>query len=687
VEGTVHAADTIPGQGSSIQQRLLRSFLVTSGVVLLLVSAAFAVSEYVRFRSGMVENLSVLGQVVGLNTGASLLFDDQGVAEETLRALKAEPHIMSAVVFERGGAEFASYRRRDVEAFVVPERIDDSAHFHDSVVDLYRDIVIDGETLGSIFIRADTRALTSVMLQFGGIVAVVLALASVACWLGAALMQRRIAAPLAELASGAKGMADGDLSVRVEVEADDEIGTLAGAFNGMVASLSGLVAQVGQNTRAVAEVTQTLLEASDSMHAESSRQEQAVEGSAESIERMTASIAEVSSNVETLADTATETSSAAFQMDTSIREIATHMDALSETIDTTASSVVEMTTAIGEIAQGAETLSSATDTTVASLGQLSQSVNRVESNANESLQLAERTREEADRGVKSVRQTVAGMNEIKVQFNGLEEIIERLADKSQSIGEVVKVIEGVVEQTNLLALNAAIISSHAGEHGRAFAVVAGEVKNLADRTAGSTREIGALIEGVQREVGAAVEAMQSGGETVGRGVNLSNEAGRILEAIGSSAEESASRVSEIVSATSNQARDIQKVDAAMQQVKDIVVQLNRGTHEQDSASTEITRGVERMRQLGQDVKRSTQEQSKESRLITESVKVVAGRINQILDATKVQTKQSEQILEALSVFREVTEESGRRAEGMKGTVGVLSERASALEEEIGRFHL
>ena len=208
----LHTSGFDQGRGSSIQQRLLRSFLVTSGVVLLLVSVAFSVSEYVRFRSRMVENLSVLGQVVGLNSGASLLFDDQVAAEETLAALMAEPHIMSAVVFGSQGEIFASYRRADVEAFAVPERLDDEARFHDTVVDLFQDIVIDGEALGSIFIRADTTALTSVMLQFGGIVAVVLGLASVACWLGAALLQRRIAVPLVELASGATAMIQSDIS-------------------------------------------------------------------------------------------------------------------------------------------------------------------------------------------------------------------------------------------------------------------------------------------------------------------------------------------------------------------------------------------------------------------------------------------------------------------------------------------
>jgi methyl-accepting chemotaxis protein len=277
------------------------------------------------------------------------------------------------------------------------------------------------------------------------------------------------------------------------------------------------------------------------------------------------------------------------------------------------------------------------------------------------------------------------MLQIQASFKGLEKIISDLDEKSESIGEVVKVIEGVVEQTNLLALNAAIISSQAGEHGRAFAVVADEVRSLAERTAGSTREISGLIESVQQGVADAVGAMENGSQRVENGVTLSRQAGDILRVIGESARTSSERIHEIVDATSRQTAQIGKVELAMEQLKNIAQQLNRGTHEQDNASADITRAVERMRDLGQRVKRSTQEQSKESTLITRSVEIVASRINQILEATTEQGKQGRQILEALQVFRDVTSQSTARGQILRQSLDDLSERSHVLEEEIGRF--
>jgi methyl-accepting chemotaxis protein len=287
----------------------------------------------------------------------------------------------------------------------------------------------------------------------------------------------------------------------------------------------------------------------------------------------------------------------------------------------------------------------------------------------------------------AVHETVDGMEQIQVSFQGLEATISSLSEKSESIGAVVKVIEGVVEQTNLLALNAAIISSQAGEHGRAFAVVADEVRSLAERTSASTREIAELIDSVRAGIHDAVAAMGQGATRVDRGVTLSNEAGRMLQEIGESAQQSTLWAKEIVEATRGQTADIDQVGIAMGQVKEIAMQLARGTHEQDSASAEITRGVEQMRHLGLEVKSAAQEQRRESSLITQSVEIVAAKIKQISIETKDQSKRADQILEALQIFREVTVRSVRRAEQTKSTVADLSAHARGLEEEIGRFRL
>jgi len=671
----------------SIQHRIVRGFFSTTGLALALTSAALFATAFVQFKRVTDENLRLLAGVIGNNSVASLLFDDQQAATDTLRSLTVATSVEAAIVYDRSGRIFARYVRDGVGDFTPPDRLVFDPAWSRERIDLASKIDSGGETVGTVFIRSDTRAVTDFLAISTGIVVAVLFLSFVVCSLGASRLRQQIADPLERLVEGSRAMAGGDLSIQVDVQSEDETGVLSLAFNAMGTSLRGLVSQVRENTRSVAQVTAQLAESSAAMRAEAIRQEQAVGETGESISRITRSIHTVNDSVEALSSTAAETSIAAIEMDTSIAESTRHIDGLSEIIETTAASVVEMTSAIREIARSADALNHSTDSTATALELLSQSVRQVESNARESHQLSEETARKAGQGVSAVRETVDGMQRIQDSFKGIESIVSSLSEKSQSIGDVVRVIEAVVDQTNLLALNAAIISAQAGEHGRGFSVVADEVRMLADRTAASTREIAALIESVQSAVEGAVEAMEQGATRVDRGVELSQEAGRMLREIGDSAQQSTLWAKEIVEATRNQTADIGQVGFAMKQVKEIALQLKRGTHEQDTASAEITRGVEQMRHLGLEVKNAAREQRGESSLITRSVETVAAKITEISVATRDQSERADQIQEALQVFREVTLQSTRRAEQTNTTVADLSALTRRLDDEIGRFRV
>lgn len=670
---------------NSIQRRIISGFFATTGLALVLTAGALFTTALVQFRQDMDENLRVIAGVTGGNSEASLLFDDEAAASETLRALKAVESIEAAVVYDAAGEVFAQYVRADVEGFRAPRELVFEPRWSADHIALASRIELGEEEVGTIYLQSDTRRVKTFLYTSMGIVAGVLLISLFLCYFGAVRLRRQIADPLESLVQGAASMAEGDLWTQVAVESEDEMGVLARAFNAMSDSLRGLVSRVGENTRYVAQATEQLTAASASMREEAARQEHAVESAAESVGGIMSSMHNVNSNVEALSETAIETSSAAIEMDSSIAETAMHIDELSEIIDTTASSVVEMTSAIREIARSADTLDQSTESTAQALELLSGSVRQVESNATESHELSDETAQKAEQGMSAVHETVEGMVEIQESFKGIDAIISNLSQKSESIGAVVKVIESVVEQTNLLALNAAIISSQAGEHGRAFSVVAEEVRSLAERTAASTREIAELIDSVQGGVHSAVGAMAQGATRVERGVELSNEAGRILREIGEGTQRSTRWAREIVEATRNQAADIDQVGIAMTLVKETAAQLNRGTHEQDSASSEITRGVEQMRHLGLEVKNAAQEQRRESGLITQSVEIVAAKIKEISVETKDQSKRADQIQEALQVFREVTVQTTRRAEETAETVNDLSAHAKELEEEIGRF--
>ena len=395
--------------GRSIRRRLMLSSMITAGLALLLASSAYFAIEVYQLRGVMVENLSVLARLIGANATASMLFDDVDDAEKTLATLEEQDHILAAALYDDSGRVFAHYLRGDASLDTLPSQIGTGHAFGAGALDLYEPLRAEGEELGTVFIRSDTVVLSRLLWSFLSVFLIATAASLAICYIGASLLRRSIAAPLEALLESSEAMASGDLSTRVEVQTQDELGTLAGAFDAMVASLSGLVSQVRTNADAVASVSVRLQDTSEAMCSDAKRQEIAVDETTSSIESIPASIREVSANVDTLSHTAAETSTASMQMDESIGQIAGHMDGLSETVEITTSSVVEMTTAIREIASSTDELNGPTDSTVAALGLLRNAVKEVEDNARGTRSRPERTLEQAERGQPRRQTKIPGM--------------------------------------------------------------------------------------------------------------------------------------------------------------------------------------------------------------------------------------------------------------------------------------
>jgi methyl-accepting chemotaxis protein len=320
-----------------------------------------------------------------------------------------------------------------------------------------------------------------------------------------------------------------------------------------------------------------------------------------------------------------------------------------------------------------------------SLSELSASVLEVKDNAAESLTLSEDSSGEAATGRSAVGETVGAMGEIQAAFERVSERVTRLAQKSQSIEEIILVIKGVAEQTGLLSLNAAIIAAQAGEHGKAFSVVADQVSALADRSHRSAREIADLIHAVQDDTGAAVAAVSEGSAKVERGVERSRVADEVLQKILKKTASQASRARQIASATQRQGSDLGRVQGAMRTVHEIVEKIDGAAGGQQSATLEIGQTMGNLRKLGAAVRHSTEEQRRGSKLIAEAASRVAEMAGQLADAIRAQASSRATIQHALSVFDGVTQETTRGVEAINGGVATLSARAKQLEDAIGRF--
>jgi len=262
------------------------------------------------------------------------------------------------------------------------------------------------------------------------------------------------------------------------------------------------------------------------------------------------------------------------------------IEELAKVVGRVQSTAVQVTNATRRILDRSADLAQASETQVAQISQTSDAVEalavfiqNVARNAMSSVEVAQEALRSATSGQQSVRQTIDGMMLIRENVQETSKKIKRLGERSNEIGEIVRIIEDIADQTNLLALNAAIQSAMAGEHGRGFAVVADEIRLLAERSTESTKRIATLVKSIQGDTYDAVVAMEDSTQEVVKGSQLADEAGRALNSIYSAVERQAKMIESIAHAANEQTPVSEAVAVTMAQISDVIRQTDAGTQE------------------------------------------------------------------------------------------------------------
>jgi len=262
------------------------------------------------------------------------------------------------------------------------------------------------------------------------------------------------------------------------------------------------------------------------------------------------------------------------------------IEELAKVVGRVQSTAVQVTNATRRILDRSADLAQASDSQVDQISQTSEAVEalaifiqNVAQNAMSSVAVAQEALESATSGQQSVRQTIDGMMLIRENVQETSKKIKRLGERSNEIGEIVRIIEDIADQTNLLALNAAIQSAMAGEHGRGFAVVADEIRLLAERSTESTKRIANLVKSIQGDTYDAVVAMEDSTQEVVKGSQLADEAGRALNSIYSAVERQAKMIESIARSANEQTPVSEAVAVTMVQISEIIRQTDAGTQE------------------------------------------------------------------------------------------------------------
>jgi methyl-accepting chemotaxis protein len=218
-------------------------------------------------------------------------------------------------------------------------------------------------------------------------------------------------------------------------------------------------------------------------------------------------------------------------------------------------------------------------------------------NASRTAETAKVARQAAEDGGNIVRSTVEGMNRIAAVVNQSAETVRTLGKSSDQIGEIIGVIDDIADQTNLLALNAAIEAARAGEQGRGFAVVADEVRKLAERTTKATKEIAGMIKNIQTETGDAVTAMEEGTKEVERGKELADQAGNSLKNIVAVSQTVGDMVLQIAAASEEQSSASEQISKNVDAISSVTSQTAQGTQQIARAADDLNHLTENLQQL------------------------------------------------------------------------------------------
>jgi methyl-accepting chemotaxis protein len=320
----------------------------------------------------------------------------------------------------------------------------------------------------------------------------------------AIIITRRITHPLHSAAKVLEQVANGDLTHRLQIETNDEIGDLGHSLNRTIESLGGLLTTVSENATQLAAASEEISASANHSSESAQRQSDQTAQVATAMHEMSSTVVEVSNNSSQAANAARE----------------------------------------------------ASDT--------------------------------ARNGGKVVSETLDSMRSIATSTTAVAVKITELGKSSERIGAIAAVIDEIADQTNLLALNAAIEAARAGEQGRGFAVVADEVRKLAERTASATKEIAGMIENIQKEAREAVSAMQDGTREVELGVTKTEGSGKALDQIIEMASRVGDMVAQIATAATEQSATAEQININIVSIAETTSQSSMNASETAKACTDLS---------------------------------------------------------------------------------------------------
>lgn len=380
-----------------------------------------------------------------------------------------------------------------------------------------------------------------------------------------------------ELVTVADRVGEGDLSQRVSITTQDEIGDLGAAMNDMIANLEANLSTVVAKDYLESMINRYMAFVSTVSEGDLTRKLD--------LDEMVANGASTNDDLYQLGQNLNMMVDSLSDMAYQVRE----------TVNTVTATVVEIQAASAQQTASTSEQSATVSQTVATVQEVRETVKQTAERAGYVAETAEKSMEVSQQGELAVQHTIEGMENIREQVESIAENILALSEKTQQIGEIIDTVNNLADQSKLLALNASIEAARAGEEGKGFAVVAMEVRQLADQSRAATARVQDILSEIQQATNAAVMVTEQGSKSTDQGMSLVESAGTAIRNLTAVIDDASVAATQIASSTSQQTNGMDQLAAAMMQIEQAAAQTASTTQQTETSVSDLLEMAEQLK--------------------------------------------------------------------------------------------
>lgn len=563
----------------------LALFIVISGAIIFMMFAAKS-----SITEQYTNELNILGDSFAFSVGLGLVDGNFDLVNNQFEQTKSQNNVNYIAIFDESNELLIEYNPSNLGALEKKYDLNKGIYEEFDILKKVAPIIKDGKNLGTIAIYYSLEQRNKDIQSF---IYYVLLLFTVLYAVGlfiVFLSTRKMSKNIISLRDFAKRVGEGDLSEQLANKSQDEIGELTDAFNKMILNMKEAQEEVVAEKQSVER-----------------KVEEAVKEAEEQKNYLTNSVNEIltSMNQFSKGDLTTQLEvknkdiigDLFYGFNISVENIRNMIAQVSVAVQATASASAEISSSTEQMAAGALEQSTQTNEVASAVEEMTRTIIETAGNASNASDASKKSSEEAKAGVRKVNVSKEGMQRIVESARTTGERISSLAKKTDQIGEIAQVIDDIADQTNLLALNAAIEAARAGEQGRGFAVVADEVRKLAERTTKATKEIAETIKAIQVEAQEANVSMTQASSAVENGMKLTDEVEQVLHTILTSAENVSMEINQVAAASEEQSSAAEEITKNMEAINNITNETSSAIQQVAHASEDLNRLTENLQAL------------------------------------------------------------------------------------------